>query len=298
MTIAVRLTNSGGKNILVNVFFSIILRGEHTRVSALVCFGIIPIFQQINYHNQRFMETGYKEPGYKEPGYKNVSLLFIVILGFVVMGFFKTYFGLFPSFHNVTLIQHIHGLLFTVWFVLLIVQPLLIRYGKYRAHRIIGRFTYVLVPCIIISIHFIAREAYLNAVAAHLPRHTILANTYFQVYQIFDFAVLYLLAILNTHRTPYHMRYVIATSLAIAGAGLRRFFAHDLGMDGSDALLYGFIVPDLFLLGLILYDKIKGQNSRAYVIALIILTVSHYSFYFLPESALWQSVAGYFVRFF
>src|ERR1700710_317251 len=119
-----------------------------------------------------------------ETGYKNVSLLFVVILGIVVLGFFKTYFGLFPSFNNVTLIQHIHGLLFTTWFLLLVIQPLLIRNGKYKAHRIIGRFTYVLVPCIIISIHFIAREAYLNAIANHVPRRTVLANTYFQVYQI------------------------------------------------------------------------------------------------------------------
>src|ERR1700710_2306030 len=206
-----------------------------------------------------------------ETGYKNVSLLFVVILGIVVLGFFKTYFGLFPSFNNVTLIQHIHGLLFTLWFVLLFIQPLLIRYGKYRAHRIIGRFTYVLVPCIIISIHFIAREAYLNGVAAHKSREDLLAGTYFQTYQIFDFAVLYLLAIINKHRTPYHMRYMIATSLAIVGAGLRRALEHVLGLGGGDAVLYGFLVPDLILVGLIVYDKIKGQNSRAYIIALIIL---------------------------
>ncbi|WP_295666671.1 hypothetical protein [uncultured Mucilaginibacter sp.] len=233
-----------------------------------------------------------------ETGYKNVSLLFIVIFGIVFLGFFKTYFGLFPSFNNVTLIQHIHGLLFTTWFVLLFVQPLLIRYGKYKAHRIIGRFTYLLVPCILISIHFIAREAYLNAVAAHKLQPDILAGMYFPTYQIFDFFVLYVLAIANKHRTPYHMRYMIATSLAILGAGLRRAFAHVFGMSGAEAVLYGFLVPDLILAGLIVYDKVKGQNSRAYVIALIILAISHYSYYFLPESALWQSVAGYFVRFF
>lgn len=233
-----------------------------------------------------------------ETAYKNVSWLFVAVFGIVFLGFFKTYFGLFPSFNHVTLIQHVHGLLFTTWFVLLFVQPMLIRYGKYRAHRIIGRFTYVLVPCIVISIHFIAREAYLNAVAAKAPRENILAGTYFQVYQIFDFAVLYLLAIINKHRTPYHMRYMIATSLAIAGAGLRRLFEHLFGMGGDAAVLYGFLVPDLFLLGLIVYDLIKGNNARAYIIAFIILAVSHYSFYWLPHSALWQSVAGYFVRFF
>jgi hypothetical protein len=232
-----------------------------------------------------------------ENGYKNVSWLFVAVFSIVFLGFFKTYFGLFPSFNSVTAIQHIHGLLFTTWFVLLFVQPLLIRYGKYRAHRIIGGFTYVLVPCIIISIHFIAREAYLNAVAAHAPGETVLANTYFQVYQIFDFALLYLLAIINKKRTPYHMRYMIATSLAIVGAGLRRVFVHVLHMEG-EALLLGFLIPDLFLSGLIVYDWIKGNNARAYIIAFIILTVSHYSFYWLPHSALWQSVAGYFVRFF
>jgi len=233
-----------------------------------------------------------------EKGYKNVSLLFIAIFGIVFLGFFKTYFGLFPSFNNVTLIQHVHGLLFTTWFLLLFIQPLLIRYNKYEAHRIIGQFTYVLVPCIIISVHFIAREAYLNGVAAHKSREDLLAGTYFQTYQIFDFFVLYLLAIINKHRTPYHMRYMIATSLAIVGAGMRRVFAHLTGMGGAEIVLYGFLVPDLILVGLIIYDMIKGQNSKAYIISLIILAVSHYSFYFLPHSALWQWVAGYCVRIF
>mgnify|MGYP001554117744 CR=1 FL=1 len=109
--------------------------------------------------------------------------------------------------------------------------------------------------------------------------------------------MLYLLAIINKHRTPYHMRYMIATSLAIVGAGMRRVFVHVLHMD-SEALLLGFLIPDLALVGLIVYDWVKGNNARAYIIAFIILAVSHYSIYFLPHTALWQSVAGYFVRFF
>ena len=92
-------------------------------------------------------------------------------------------------------------------------------------------------------------------------------------------------------RTPYHMRYMIATSLAIVGAGMRRFLAHVLHMD-AEALLLGFLIPDLFLVGLIVYDLIKGNNARAYIIAFIILAISHYGFYIIPHSALWQSVAG------
>lgn len=233
-----------------------------------------------------------------EKGYKNISFLFIAILAVIVLGFYKTYFGLFPKFDKVTTIQHIHGLLFSTWFVLLIIQPLLIRYEKYRWHRIIGRCTYVLVPLIIISIHFIAQEAYLSAVANHVPQKTIIAGLYFPTYQIVDFALLYILAIANVKNTPSHMRYMITTSLAISGAGIRRVFLHWMGMSGSDVVLYAFILTDAILVGLIIYDRIKGSTNKAYLISLAILLVSHLGFYFIPNSALWQSVCGYFTRYF
>ena len=37
-------------------------------------------------------------------------------------------------------------------------------------------------------------------------------------------------------------------------------------------------IPDLILVGLIVYDLVKGNNARAYIIAFIILAVSHYGF--------------------
>lgn len=233
-----------------------------------------------------------------EKGYKNITIFFVIILAVVVLGFFKTYFGLFPSFNKVTTIQHIHGLMFTTWFVMLCVQPILIRHGQYKWHRMIGRFSYVLVPSIIISIHFIAQEAYQHAVASGTPKEAIIAGLYFPTYQIFDFAALYVLAIANTKNTPAHMRYMITTSLAICGAGLRRVFGHWLGIGGDHAVLYAFLLPDLTLVGLIIYDRMQGQKSKAYWVSLLIFAVSHIGFYFIPHSAIWQSVCGYFVRFF
>lgn len=233
-----------------------------------------------------------------EKGYKNVTIFFVIILAIVVLGFFKTYFGLFPSFNKVTTIQHIHGLLFTTWFIVLCAQPLLIRYGYYKAHRLIGKFTYILVPCIIISIHFIAQEAYLNAISRGVSKADAVSGLYFATYQIFDFTALYILAIANTKNTPAHMRYMITTSLAICGAGFRRLFGHWMGMNGEHSVLYGFLVPDLVLVGLIVYDRLHGQKSKAYWVSFIIIVGSHISYYFMPHSALWQSVCGYFVRFF
>ncbi|MBK9737589.1 MAG: hypothetical protein IPO92_22575 [Saprospiraceae bacterium] len=58
---------------------------------------------------------------------------------------------------------------------------------------------------------------------------------YVPFYQIVDFVTLYLLAIFNKKNTPYHMRYMIATSLAIIGAAIRRICTKLIGMSGADA---------------------------------------------------------------
>jgi len=65
-----------------------------------------------------------------EKTYKYISLFFVAILAIVFLGFFKSYFGLFPTFNKVTTIQHLHGLLFLLWFIMLIVQPVLIKKKK------------------------------------------------------------------------------------------------------------------------------------------------------------------------
>ena len=77
-----------------------------------------------------------------EKGYKNTGYIFIILLVIIFFGFFKTYFGLFPHFNErTTPIVHFHVFVLTLWVVLLIVQPLLIRYKKFRAHRLLGRLT-------------------------------------------------------------------------------------------------------------------------------------------------------------
>jgi len=129
-----------------------------------------------------------------EKAYKHVSYLFVAILLLIVAGFYKTYFGLFPTFDKVTVIQHIHGTLFLAWFLLLIIQPILIRRRKYKWHRVLGKFTYVLVPVLVISIFFIARELYINGLT-HLPHEKAVATLFVPFLQIVDFVALYILAI-------------------------------------------------------------------------------------------------------
>lgn len=230
-----------------------------------------------------------------EKTYRNVGFLFIAILAVVFFGFFRTYFGLFPRFENITTAQHFHGIVFILWFALLIVQPFLIKAGKEKLHRLIGKSSYVLAPLVVLSILGVAREQYYRDLA-QLPADQAIGHLVLPLPQMAVFATLYILAMVNRKKTSYHMRYIIASSLVLIGPGLGRIFIIWMGMPFPVGVLYAFAVTDLVLLALIMYDLVKKGTHRPYVIALILLLISHLAWYFLPASAFWQTICGWFVK--
>lgn len=230
-----------------------------------------------------------------EKAYQHISLFFVAILGIVIAGFFKTYFGLFPEFQKVTAIQHIHGLLFLCWFIMLIVQPVLIRKKQYKWHRLIGQFSYFLVPLIVISIFFIAREFYETAPATVTYSRRI-AGLYVPFYQILSFVTFYGLAIYHRKNSAYHMRYMIVTALAVYGAALKRAFIVWMGVSAPNGFLYTFICTDLILLGLIFYDWKLKKPYKPYLFSLAFLLLIQAGFYEFRDTVIWQTLCGHFVQ--
>ncbi|MGZ3758184.1 MAG: hypothetical protein ACXVAY_17105 [Mucilaginibacter sp.] len=230
-----------------------------------------------------------------ENAYKNVSLIFAGVVVIIFAGFYKTYFGLFPYFINITSVQHSHGLLFMLWFAILITQPILIRQRKYQLHRTIGKFTYLLVPLIVLSIFYIAKESYLKNPSQNDP----IAGLFIPFFQVIDFVTLYLLAIINRLNSWAHMRYIITTSLAISGAAIRRIFTNLMGATSNWAYFYCFATIDLILITLIIYD-IKNKNKlKPYLVSLTIIVLSQVGYYTIPQTTLWHTLCGMFVhRFF
>ena len=92
--------------------------------------------------------------------YRNTAIFIILIMIGIQWGFYQTYTSEFPNFKNKTTTIHVHGALLMTWFVLLIVQPLLIHTGRVKLHRTIGKVSYVLGPLIIISLFMIGRSGY------------------------------------------------------------------------------------------------------------------------------------------
>ena len=233
-----------------------------------------------------------------EKGYKNVVYLFLAITVIILFGFYKTYFELFPDFTGIKTIHHIHGLTLVLWLAMLIVQPILINNKKYKLHRTIGKFSYVLVPLIFIFMLLVYKNQYLKGEANGDPHVQNLGILFIPLTDTLPFVIFYILAIFNKKNISKHLRYMISTAIIVVGPGLGRIFLIWLGMDFITAITAVSVVLFFAFLGLILYDKIKGKQFKInpFAISLLIFLIPNILILFVPNTSLWQTFADGIVK--
>jgi hypothetical protein len=87
-----------------------------------------------------------------ERSYRNLGYVFLVLLPIFVAGFWIPYFSEIPHFdETITMAVHVHAASLFCFLLLLIVQPLAIRYRAISTHRILGRFSNIVIPTALIS---------------------------------------------------------------------------------------------------------------------------------------------------
>jgi hypothetical protein len=209
-----------------------------------------------------------------EKGYKNAGYFFIPLFAIVIFGFFKTYFGLFPHFNeHTTTIVHFHAFVLLLWIILLIIQPLLIRYKKLSAHRFFGRFTYVLVPLIIFSFIAMMNKQIGEEQAQKMTMWPIIKSLYMPFTDTLLFSTFYILAIKYKRKVALHARYMIVTGLVFIDASLIRSLGIWFHVDFFYAALVSIAFVDLILIILIYNDKLKGRNFKPFLISLTLFLV-------------------------
>ena len=225
-----------------------------------------------------------------ERQYKNISWFFLIIFVVVITGFFKSYFGLFPNFKDVDQTMHFHGIVLVLWFGLLIIQPVLIRKKRIKLHRLLGKFSYILVPVIIYSMVLITKHMYIREESTTMTEKERLADLFLPLSQMVAFTIIYILAMLNRRKTPSHLRYIIACSLVLLAPGLERIPIYWFGQPEEQSTLFAFVVTDLILVGLIFYDKKYNRKFQPYIVSLALLLVTHFLFFLIPMTNFWQSM--------
>jgi hypothetical protein len=193
--------------------------------------------------------------------------------------------------------MHVHGIVLLSWCSMLIVQPYLIRTKRFAWHRRLGKFSYVLVPLVIITtldlFHFRLRNSTLGAVD--------LAFMALVVNALIVFLILYGLAIYNRRKPTIHGRYMICTVFPmftpVTDRIIDAYFPFLLKylptIDGVPAVpLVGFLLADLILMGLSIWDWRSHQRWNVFPVALGLLLLYHYSFFNFYKFPFWKSFAS------
>lgn len=191
----------------------------------------------------------------------------------------KTFSGL-----NITSIVAVHGALTAVWFVMLAAQAWFARTGKMDLHRSIGRTSYVLAPVVFLSMMVVFIE--------HLHRRVYPMTEIDLRIDVFNwinplaFILCWALAVRHRKNTPRHMRYMIATILAVGSPILARillsYFTWVPGMTDLDVTIS---VQFAILLGgigwLIARDRESGITPSPYLVPFgsnLLILIGFYTF--------------------
>lgn len=192
---------------------------------------------------------------------------------------------------------HAHGVTMTLWCLLLIIQPILIRKNYRKTHRILGYFSYLLVPLIFYSIIDLLLFRF-NGIPALYNFHLFFVALV--VNSAMAFLLIYGLAIYFRKKVQLHARFMVVTVFPIltpvTDRLTYRFFPELIQyvpmIDGAPIVqMVGFVIADVILLTLILWDWMSGRKPNAFGAALLIMLLLQISIMNFYKFDFWRGFA-------
>lgn len=204
-----------------------------------------------------------------------------VLIG--VGGFMPTYWLQVPAGTFIgTPLMHLHGLLFTAWVLLLLVQSWLIQQRRYRNHRSWGLLGVALASMMVavgtaLAVRGFAREV---AVYGDAARHFLIVP----LFSMATFPAFFALAIGNSRRSDWHRRLIFVATASLLGAALARVFFTLLvgfgpgmrpGMQAPlpvNATLVPVMLSNVIIIAGMIHDwRTHGRPHAAWIIGLVVL---------------------------
>jgi hypothetical protein len=174
-----------------------------------------------------------------------VAVLITVFLGFSRTYFLKSYYGT----PELSLLLHLHGLVFTSWVLLFLVQTILVATGRTDLHRRLGVGGAVLAALLLIvgTITVILRVK--SGRPSPIPGVPLLSFLAVPLFDMVVFAILIGAGLVQRHRPDTHKRLMTLATIALTSAPLARLPA--VRQVGPPAF---FGLTDLFIVAMLVYD--------------------------------------------
>jgi hypothetical protein len=202
-------------------------------------------------------------------------LFFVIMAGAVIVtvfaGFAPTFYlrSSFPQDRPMSVLLHVHGIVFSAWVSLFLVQALLISRDARRLHQHLGWFAAGIAAAMVVLV-IAALIEQLRRVHGFPPPPLALALSAFD---ITVFASLVGSAIYFRRRPDWHKRFMLSATILLLGAPMFRLIIHYVGTaDMGKVSIVSTLLVDAFFIPCFAYDLFTRRRIHpAYFFALMLI---------------------------
>jgi uncharacterized membrane protein YozB (DUF420 family) len=204
-----------------------------------------------------------------------LRFFFVVMASAVIVtvfaGFAPTFYlrAAFTQDRPMSVLLHVHGIVFSAWVGLFLVQTLLIARGSRRLHQRLGVLGAAVAAAMVMLV-VAAMIEQLRRVNGFPPPALALALSAFD---IVVFAVLVGAALYSRRRPDWHKRFMLSATIVLLGAPMFRAVIHFLGAaDMPKVSIVSTLLVDAFFLPCFAYDWLTRRRIHpAYVVGLVLI---------------------------
>jgi hypothetical protein len=216
-----------------------------------------------------------------------LAVLVTVFLGFSRSYFLKAYFGT----PELSLLLHIHGLVFTSWVLLFLAQTTLVATDRIDLHRKLGVAGAVLAALLLImgTTTAILRVKGGSAPIPGVPPLSFLAVPLFDMVA---FAILVVTGIALRNRPETHKRLMTLATIALTSAPIARIPGV---REGGPPAFFG--LTDLFIVAMLVYDLTNRRKVHpATIWGGLVIVASQPLRLMISGTPAWLAFAGWLTR--
>jgi len=216
---------------------------------------------------------------------------FAGLLLLAMITFWPSYVSLSPAASSVY--THFHAMVATLWVLMLIAQPMLIRSGRAQLHRSLGRVSWVLAPVFVISVVLLANNRIRGLEGPAYDFQTYILWLQFSLVTVFAFS--WVMAMVKRKSMVHHARFMICTGLTLIDPVVIRLMLWVNDSPGWNYQWFTFVLTDLIILSLIWIERKQrsGRTIFPFMLGVFILAQAP-ALFGMTSQAWWQNFAAWF----